>query len=172
MPSDGGVDMETEFRRCRSDLSILGSGVIVFTAWVLPKPLLIALLIPQADTDVTTVAAEEQCSMGMIFVFFFGLFLLFVLDVWLRFYIGKAARAEAAGKQRGNGYMVAAYVFFAFQAVSFVITVAQLFRSGLTEGSVLESAASLLVELSPAIIMGELAFTARKFKKLSKLSIG
>ena len=153
--------METEFRRCRSDLSILGSGVIVFTAWELLKPLLI-----------TTVAAEEQFSMGMIFAFFFGLFLLFVLDVWLRFYIGKAARAEAAGKQRGNGYMVAAYVFFAFQAVSFVITVAQLFRSGLTEGSVLETAASLLVELSSAIIMGELAFTARKFKKLSKLSIG
>lgn len=172
MPSDGGVDMETEFRRCRSDLSILGSGVIVFTVWELLKPLLIALLIPRADTAVPTGAAAEQFSRGAILAFFFGLLLLFVLDVWLRFYIGKSARAEAAGKQKGNGYMVAAYALFTFQTLSFVITVVQLFRAGLTEGSVLDTAASLLVELSSAIIMGELAFTANKFKKLSKLNIG
>ena len=164
--------METEFRRCRSNLSILGSGVIVFTVWELLKPLLIVLLIPQAETAAPTNAVVEQLSRGMILAVFFGLVLLFILDLWLRFYVGKSARAEAAGKQKGNAYVVIAFVLLALQSLGFVQTVAQLIRSGLMERAFLETAASLLVELSSAIIMGELAFTAAKFKKLSRLQIG
>ena len=39
--------MERELRRCESNLSILGSGVIVFTIWECLKPLLLSLFAPE-----------------------------------------------------------------------------------------------------------------------------
>ena len=163
--------METELRRCRSNLGILGSGVIVFTVWELVKPLLITLLIPQAET-VAAEPAALQISVELAVALLFALLAVFVLDVILRFRIGRAARAEAAGRKKGSAYVVFAFVIFGLQALGFLAALVQLLRSGLMGRSALETAASLLVELSSAVIMGELAFTAVKVRKLSKRDIG
>ena len=68
--------------------------------------------------------------------------------------------------------MVFAFLIFGFQAIGLLVTVIQLFRAGLMESSILDTAASLLVELGSTVIMGELASTAVKVKKLSKPDIG
>lgn len=68
--------------------------------------------------------------------------------------------------------MVFAFFIFGLQTIGFLATIIQLLRAGLMGNTVLDTAASLLPELSSTVIMGELAFTAVKVKKLRKLDIG
>ena len=164
--------METELRRCRSNLSILGSGVIVFTVWELIRPILISLLVQKTNDAAPAAVPALDLSPGLIAALGAAILGLAILDIMLRFYIGRAARAEAAGKRKGNAYVAFAFFIFAFQAIGLLVTVVQLFRSGLMEKTVMDTAASLLLEISSTVIMGELAFTAVKVKKLSKLDIG
>ena len=164
--------METELRRCRSNLSILGSGVIVFTVWELIKPILISLLVQQADDPVPEDVPLPDLSPGLIVVLAMAILALVILSVVMRFHIGRAARAEAAGKRKGSAYVVIAFLIFGLQALGCLLTVIQLVRKGLMETDLLDTAASLLVEFSSTVIMGELAFTAVKVKRLSKLDIG
>lgn len=164
--------METELRRCRSNLSSLGSGVIVFTAWELIRPILISLLVQETGNAAPAAVKVPELSPGLLVFLILAFLVLAVLDIILRFHIGRAARAEAAGKRKGNAYVVFAFLIFGFQTIGFLFTVVQLFRVGLMGNTILDTAASLLVELGSTVIMGELAYTAVKVKKLSKLDIG
>lgn len=164
--------METELRRCRSNLGSLGSGVIVFMVWELIRPILISLLAQETSDAAPAAVTLPELSQGLFVSLIAAVLVLAVLDIMLRFYIGRAARAEAAGKQKGNAYVVFAFLIFGFQAIGLLVTIIQLFRVGLMGNTILDTVASLLVELSSTIIMGELAFTAVKVKKLSKLDIG
>ena len=164
--------METELRRCRSNLSILGSGVIVFTVWELIRPILISLLVQKTSDAAPADVSVPELPLELVVLLIAAILALAVLDLLLRFHIGRSARAEAAGKRKGNAYVVFAFLIFGFQAIGLLVTVIQLFRAGLMESSILDTAASLLVELGSTVIMGELAFTAVKVKKLSKPDIG
>ena len=99
-------------RRCRSNLRILGSGVIVYTLWELLKPLLIGLLIPETDIATAAEYTALPYSAGEAVAVLFSLIVVFLLDVILRFRIGRAARAEAAGRRAGSAYVVLAFLLF------------------------------------------------------------
>lgn len=159
--------MDKEYRRCRSDLNLLGSGVIVLTVWELVKSFLVSMLVPDAGKMVEIPEALEGFSDGLI-VFFAAIFLVwFFFDIFLRFYIGFAARAEASGKRRGDLYVIFSFVLFTVQLSVLVLGLAQFIASGVLEGSVIETVVSLFVEITSLVITGELAFTAIRFKKLS-----
>jgi hypothetical protein len=68
--------------------------------------------------------------------------------------------------------MILAFAIFFLRCIGFVQALIHLIRSGLMADSLLDTAASLTVEISTVVIMGELAFTAAKVKRLSKLDIG
>lgn len=163
--------METELRRCRSNLSILGSGVIVFTVWELIRPILISLLVQETGNAAPAAVTLPELSPGLLASLIMAVLVLGTLDIILRIHIGRAARAEGAGKPRGSAYVVFAFFIFGFQTIGFLAAVIQLLRNGLMEQPILDTAASLLVKLSSTVIMGELAFTAVKVKKLSKMDI-
>ena len=172
------ANMEREIRRCRSNLSILGSGVTVFTVWELIKPILAGLLVPQ--TVPASAAAMETPEAAFflslprerLLAIVAGLLVFWVLNILLRFRIGRAARAEAAGKRRGPAYIIFAGMLLVIQALFVALTVASLFRFGLSERSILEAAATLLVEAGSMATLGELAFTAVKLKRLSRQAAG
>ena len=164
--------METELRRCRSNLSILGSGVIVFSIWEILKPLLVSLLVQHTEAAAPSDSLPFGLSPNTIAVLILAALLLAVLSVVLRLCIGLSARAEAAGKRRGKAYVILAFLIFALQVMGFLLMFLPFFLPRQTERALLDTAASLLVELSSTVITGELAFTAARFKKLSKLDIG
>lgn len=160
--------MEKELRRSQSNLRILGTGVIAFTLWVVLKSALVLLLV--SDRAPQTDGAAEMTAGAWVFVAV--LLSVAVLLVLLRLYLGFSARAEGMGKPRGRTYVVLAFVFFSFQILLFVLTLLQLLIAGLMEQSLLEFAASLLLEISSMVTMGEMAFTAVKVRKLRARKAG
>ena len=170
--------MDKEARRCRSNLSILGSGVIVFTVWDLIKPILLWLFVPQtesvasAEPEIPEAAFLMRLSRETLAAVVIGLLMLWFLTVILRLRIGSAAKAEAAGKRKGGAYVIFAFVLLALQVFGMLLTVVNLFRFGLTSQSFMEAAASLLVEAGSMTVTGELALTATKFRKLRRQQAG
>ena len=160
--------MEKELRRCRSTLRILGTGVLAFTMWDLIKPFLAALMVLPEETEITTKELNFDLDPDMIVLLVFALLLLFLLSIGLRIYLGFSARAEGMGKSRGKAYMIIAFVFFLVQLLLIVIFLFQNIVLRRAESSFSETAASALMEFSSAAIMGGLAFTAAKVKRLGR----
>lgn len=164
--------MERELRRCRSNLSILGSGVIAFSVWEIVKPFLIALLVPQVETDapteVPTNTIVDLIPRNILVLLVVAFLILITVYMWLRIHVGRAAKADAAGKRRGKSYVVLAFLLCGVQAIGFIQAVWVAIDSGPKERTILEIIASLLLEGSSLTIMAELAFTARKFRKLNE----
>ena len=164
--------MDKELRRCRSDLSLLGSGIIVFTIWELVKSMLIAVLAPETESAGQEAEAVpevlEELSSSMISLLAAAILLLLFFSVVFRLYIGFSARAEAAGKRKGKLYVVLAFVFFAGQLLMFVLGLIQLILNGIGDNSITVTLVTQIVETTSLVITGELAFTAVKFKKLNR----
>ena len=168
-------NMEKELRHSRSKLWIFGTGVIAFTLWSIIRPLLILLfptgaagLAAEAESGITEKLDTIPVSPLFIALALLFLLLVFFLVIGLRFYIGFSARAEGVGRHRGSAYVVIAFVFFAFQVLSFALTGYYLFKTKMSDSSVLETAAAVLVEVSSMVTMGEMAFEAVKVKKLTR----
>ena len=167
--------MERELRRRRSDLRILGSGVIAFNLWTLIKPFLLVLLAPQALDQSTEAPAALPFALptgNWLIVLSVLILIALPMDVVLRFYIGFAARAEGRGKHKGMAYVVMALIICALQVLGMLLTLYQLVMTGILTEDIMSTVAAALLELSAMVIMGELAYTALKVKKLTKQKAG
>lgn len=156
--------MEKELLRNKSTLRILGTGSIALALWTALKPVLVLLAIPGEQIPVGTVTEEigEETVGALLILLIAG------LVIFIRLWIGLSARAEGMGKPRGKAYMVSAFLIFIFQVLLLIITLVGIFSVEISEQSVFETAASLMVEILSMSVTGELALTARKVKKLSR----
>ena len=160
--------METELRRCRSILRILGTGVLAFTMWDLIKPFLATLMVLPDKTEMTTEELNLELESDILVILVLALLLLFLLSIGLRIYLGFSARAEGMGKSHGKVYMGIAFVLFLVQVLLLAIFLFNIIVLKWTESSLPEIAASLLMEFSSTATMGGLAFTAAKVKRLDR----
>ena len=166
--------MEKELRHRRSTLRTFGMGMIIFTLWAMLKPVLVALVIsPETgranvaeDLDALSNALAETGPIGWVVLALMFLFILMI--AFLRLYLGFSARAEGLGQRRGNLYVIITFLFFIIQAALFAAEVFFLMKTGTAEKSALETAASLIVELTSTVTTGELAFTAVTVKRLDR----
>ena len=157
--------MEKELRRGRSTLYILGGGMILFALWIVVKPFLLVLMFTD-ETEAAPTEVVPAITREVALLLVAGLLLLMAAGVGLRIWMGLSARAEGLGKPRGRAYMIVGFVFFAIQLVGFVATAIQLLFYGAQTDNLPEAIASLLVDLSSMVTTGEMAFTARKVKRL------
>ena len=156
--------MEKEYRRLSSSLRILGFGVIAFTVWSVVKFFLVLLLLP---TDpIESSGSTEASTIDFLILLLF--FLVPVLWVVANIRIGKAAVAEASGVTKGNGYVVMGALFFALQTFGLLASSIQLSIAQELNDSVLNIAASFLVDFTSAFMLGDMVLTARKVKKLKR----
>ena len=156
--------LEKELRRQQSTLRSLGSGVIAFGLWAALKPLLIMLLAPAEDVGASLATLTvPELLLALLIV---AVFMMIVMS--FRLWLGLSARAEGLGKRKGSLYMIAAYIAFAVQTVLFLLALLYLPNHDFTEESILDMFASLVVEGTSMCITGELAFAARKVKRLKK----
>ncbi|MBO5555998.1 MAG: hypothetical protein J5927_02330 [Oscillospiraceae bacterium] len=157
--------MEKELRRCQSNLRILGDSVIVLTLWEFVKAMLLLLLAPAAQTSAAAAKLPFPLPSGK-WLLVIGLLILALIpmDIGLRVFIWRSAKAEGSGKPKGKGYMIAAFVLLGFQILGLGQIVVLAVHRNLSS----ETITSLLVEITSAVIMGELAFTALKYKRLCR----
>ena len=76
--------METELRRCRSNLSILGSGVIVFSIWEILKPLLVSLLVQHTEAAAPSDSLPFGLSPNTIAVLILAAFVIGEVAVYVK----------------------------------------------------------------------------------------
>lgn len=157
-------ELEKELRRQQSTLRSLGSGVIAFGLWEAIKPLLIIILAP--DEEIKASMANLTVPQMLFVVLIVAVILLLAMS--FRFWMGLSARAEGLGKRRGPLYMVVAFIAFGVQTILFVMALWVLPTRNFTEEPLLSALASLVVEGTSVCITGELAFAARKVKRLKK----
>ena len=157
--------MEKELRRGRSTLRMLGLGIIVFALWDILKPALAAMLAPAATTEPTG-TAEITPFMWLIVALLLAYILL---GLPLRFYVGRAARAEGLGKRKGRGlYVFWSFVILALQLFLLVLSLGSFFGEQASKGAVLEQLAALLVEGGSLLTTAQLGFTALKVRRLER----
>lgn len=159
----GDPALEKELRRQRSTLRILGTGVIALALWASIKPFLGLLLIPNEELDEVL---RDSGTLGVVIVLLIAALIVLLVSS-VRLWLGRSARAEGLGEPRGRAYMIVAFVLFALDAAMLLATLILLPQLDFGDKTVLDLAASFLVETTSTVIMGELAFTARKVKRLS-----
>ena len=167
--------MDRELRRTQSNLRIFGAGVIAFTLWDILKPFLVFLLAPEQNISSGDggLSATSDATEALILLGLLGGLALLVLTLASRLYIGFSARAEAAGKRRRGVYMVLAFLFFSIQVLLLAATVAiQFLVPDLARENIPELIASGILEITSVVTMGELAFTALKFRRLREQKAG
>ena len=161
----GKKALERELRQKRSALRMFGTGMLAFTAWLIIKTLLVAVLVPEAVSDSIFEDVQDEYDSSLTLL----LLGLIALIVWMRLHIGFAARAEGLGKRRGRFYVIMAFVFLAVQIATLIGTVQELLETPLSDADMLDSAASLLLELCSTSTTAQLAFTAVKVRRLDRL---
>ena len=156
--------METELRRCRSTLGILGTGVIAFAIWAAVKPGLLLLMVPSetVDSDLFQELPQNAKIVAILIIL-----LLVALIIGFRFYLGFSARAEGLGKRKGKTYIVLAFIYFFIQVSLNISTLLYLIKSGVSDQSFAQTVTSLILEISSTVTMGEMAFIGAKVKHLS-----
>jgi heme/copper-type cytochrome/quinol oxidase subunit 2 len=156
--------METELRRYRSTLRILGTGVIAFAAWAAVKPILLLLMAPTKTADSELF---QDLPVSAVMIALLIIILLIGLIIGFRIYLGFSARAEGLGKRKGKAYVILSFILFSIQVLMIISTLIYLIKTGIYGQSFAQTAASLILEISSTVTTGEMAFTAIKVKQLS-----
>lgn len=153
-----------ELRRRESTLRSLGTGVIAFSLWAIMRPLLLSILFPEEELRAVI---DSLGTWGyLVIVVFFLLCALLISSLWL--WVGFSAFAEGSGKRKGRGYVIVGLFVFLLELSGTVMNVTVLFTKGLDGRTVSEMAATLLLEISSTLILGEMILTALRVKKLRR----
>ncbi|MGI6221440.1 MAG: hypothetical protein ACOYIP_06205 [Coriobacteriales bacterium] len=107
---------QAKTRRLQDTLSAAGSGVIAFCVWSLAKTV---LFLRFADPSIVhqLLGIEDD---AMAFAVYLSTAIVVIVDLCLRAYVGRSARAEGRGRKRGTLYLVIAVIVAVANASSLV----------------------------------------------------
>ncbi len=156
--------MQEELRKHETTLLISGMADVAFGAWSLIKAVLYVFLNKKELME----QLPEDANGPIIYVVIAAA-VLFVaaVDCALRLYVGFSARAEAKGKEKGRGYLIAAFVLIALLVVSLVTSV---WNDSYTVSSDFHMPVSLLLDFTSLFALTETRLAAVRVRKLKKLT--
>ena len=154
---------EVKLRRYRNLLTVSGLGVIAFGGWSVLKMILVFVM--QRDTIEALFAemAVDSRVKGITIVIVIAIMLI---DFLIRIFVGSTARAEGLGKKKGPAYIVFALLL----ALGSLFSLVLLFVDGdsLSKTPILQTAISVILEITSMVATIELLVAAFTVKKLEK----
>lgn len=159
--------MEKELRRLRISLMTLGSGVFAFGVWSILKSYLYLWVNPVVFDDVE---AQYQSAVMIVFYVMYTFFML--IDLLLRAYVGKGARAMGMGKRKGLTYMIVLSLMLTVSVLSCLFMVLRHGDTRMQNQSELDFFVSAFVEFCSMGVLAELLYTVIRVKKLEKQAEG
>ena len=159
--------MEKELRRLRISLMTLGSGVFAFGVWSILKSYLYLWVNPVVFDDVE---AQYQSAVMIVFYVMYTFFML--IDLLLRAYVGKGARAMGMGKRKGLLYMIVLSLMLAVSVLSCLFMVLGRGNARMENQSEMDYFVSAFVEFCSMGVLAELLYTVIRVKKLEKQAEG
>ena len=162
-----------QVRRCRSTLQDIGTGILFFSAWSTVKAfLLLTLALPSSlfgtyKVDLNEAIAENPFLQKLLSSLVpLVTILLLLMGIFLRFYVGMCARAEADGKRCKSIYIV----------IAFLMAVLGLFAMGMSIKNVIDdvysnlqnlSLTGMIIEATSVILLLDLVVNAILIRRLT-----
>ena len=159
--------MEKELRRLRVSLMTLGSGVFAFGVWSILKSYLYLWVNPVVFDDV-----EAQYRSAVMIVFYVMYTFFMLIDLLLRAYVGKGARAMGMGKRKGLLYMIVLSLMLTVSVLSCLFMLLRHGDTRMQNQSELDFFVSAFVEFCSMGVLAELLYTVIRVKKLEKQAEG
>ena len=157
---ENNSQLQVRLRKNQNTLVAIGWGVIAFGIWSVIKGVLGAAL----NTENMTELSRQGTPALAAFWVMLGIALL--IDLLLRMYVGRSAIREGKGEKKRWGYIVFALLMALTSTALTAVSVYFVARNG-TE-SVVQLAATMIVELTSVITLLELVFSAVKVRRLSR----
>ena len=154
---------EVKIRRYRNLLTVSGLGVIMLSGWNVLKMILIFVM--QRDTiealfaELSIDAVVKNVTLGIIVS-------IILVDSLMRFFVGRSARAEGFGKKKGNAYIVFAILLVLGSLSSLILVFYD--NDSLASSKILQTAVSVIFEVTSTVVTLELLVSAFTVKKLEK----
>ena len=152
--------MGIELRKHQDTLRIAGTGVAAFGTWSVVRSVVYFVTGVREIQSSFPGRVADHMTATVLYVL---LFTLLSFDLGLRFYVGLCARAEAKGRREGVMYLVVTGILIA----SYVYSIPQdviVFMRG--RNGVLDTVASLLIDLTSLITLAMLLASALRVKRL------
>ena len=147
-----------KIRRDQHTLVILGNGVILFGVWSFVKAILSLWLTPSVYMQ------GADPSVGKITIVIAVLIAL-VVDLLLRFFVGRSARNVGLGKKTHIAYIGAAVLLMILYVIS---TGGMFYQFFVQQNNMFESLINLIIDITSFIILLELVIASVKVKRRSR----
>ena len=102
--------MEKKLRRCENTLSITGLGVVALSVWSVLRIALFFILDPNLMINYFSKIVPEVETMEFKYIII-GVFIVLIVELLIRLYVGKHAYYEGHGKKRGYLYILISLFF-------------------------------------------------------------
>lgn len=159
--------MSAEIRRHQTTLICSGLAVIAFGFWSIVRALLVLWF---NMTQIRQTASAQMPEEGVIvsvdtviLITVIGIFVMLILDLFFRLYVGFAAVAEGNGKPRRIRYIVYSVLFLVFSVSSQVM----LFVSSAREELTVKIFVTLFIEISSNIAFVEIIRSSLAIRRLT-----
>ncbi len=142
-----------------------GMAVLVFGAWSVLKLVLYLLQLLEI-LDLTLDVDEVALAVRNFLFLVFGLVaLVFLVDLLMRIFVARSARAEALDRKSGKGYLVVCAILIAVSVVSLVFDIGYYTEMGMEW---LEGTVSIAVSVCSLYALLELFVSGIRVKRLKK----
>ncbi|MBQ7715557.1 MAG: hypothetical protein IJT70_06785 [Clostridia bacterium] len=157
---------EVKLRRFGNLLTVSGLGVIAFGVWNVLKMILVFVM--QRDM-IEAIFAEISADALIKYITIAIIAAIMLLDFLIRLFVGLSARAEGFGKKKGVAYIVFAVLLVLGSVSSLVLVFYD--TDSLTKNPILQTAVSVILEITSMVATIELIVAAVTVKKI-KSEIG
>ena len=150
--------MDREQRKYQNTLIVTGGGVIAFGIWSLVRFMTYFLLNTRTMMELLGLESKED----VIFVYLI-VFIMLLIDLAVRVFVGRAAIMEGTGRKKG-------YVYIAAGVVLLMLTATSVYNDFLTfsrsHNDVLDGYAATLADVTSMFILAEMLITAVRLKQM------
>ena len=156
-------ELQIKLRKNRDTLKIVGSGVIAFGIWSVIKALLYSEL--NMGTFLASIEESPVLTEAMLKTAFrIIIAIILLIDLAIRLFVGLSAIGEGRGKRKHYVYIAMAFLI---AAVSFISVFFLILKPG-EDSSLLELVVTLVIEVTSAVTLMQMCFSAIRVKKLYK----
>lgn len=156
-------EIQRNIRKEKNCLTSIGTGVVFFAFWIVVK--MVAYLYFSRN-EILSDPEVQDMGAGIYFMGS-GLFILFSWGVHI--YIGLSARAEGNGRRRKGRYMAVLTVWMAIYLCAVFLDI---FGLTLQEMDLFDVVASVLIDLTMAVMLSELIVATVRLRKLRRQAGG
>ncbi|MBE7008857.1 MAG: hypothetical protein E7422_06950 [Ruminococcaceae bacterium] len=163
-------ELKRRLRRDRDTLAIVGLGVMAFGVWsVIRAVVTFVLQIPELREQY----AETGNANAVIILSGVAILLLLAVDLRLRFYIWRSARAEGLRGERKTGYLFAAGVlaFVSAATLGFILLAALGTNEAVVEAAKTSDGvgvSSFIVELTSLVTLVDMIAASVRVKRMTR----